>query len=1045
MNAPFLYVKIVSGNAKKHFGGYMAIFNHKEKLVNKELLERGELQLSLMKMMAEQSHDKFLEYYRDTDTVILSEIVDGKFHVLETIENYISKEDMIISRIYEQDKALYRHQIQVCLNKPCSSVFDVRYMIPEFGPRWYRVFLLSVGDEDGYVTKFVARMSNIHAQKEAQESMQNQAERDSLSGVYNHATYEHLCTELAEKTGDGLVFVMIDIDNFKHLNDTNGHSAGDNIIQHVGNVLRTEVKGRGYAGRIGGDEFSVCLYDVYSREEALSRCVHIKTALNQYMNTLPFTVSLGVTLSNGRKLSFQDLYFEADEAVYFAKNNGKNQIVFKDEISKKKKKQFEDEKHEYAISEEEIALDQKIEYIIIVDPIDKKILYMNEAARKALGLSLQQSQQMYCYELFKSGKGGCENCDMHVNHAQVLQGEYAAALQKYIPDGKFILQSTNTIWKGNIARYITFLNVNDAEHVEQCLEGQMESYETFTKCWSLILESNSGDTEYEKILRVLNDYYDAECCAIITKDVDGYKELFEYHRNSGQGVAEGIRVSLGQGFFEKCEVLLDEEGFMRSRHINKKLEEYPEIAEVLEQRFVHDTLGIALKKFGEIIGILMVINARRNISDYGMISRIGVFFGTDLVRKRLTDNKTYEQDHDVMTRMWSRDFFNNGWQLDILPMFKSGTGVFTADIYRLKDVNRELGYNTGNDRIVELADLFRKVFTGYSMFRYDDDQMLAVCHNVEQRQFQKMVDYAKELIEELDFEVSHGYSWKEEPAVFEIIANAEEFLAIHRTYLEKENATAEKLAKKIEKDIIEQIQNGNFRMFLQPKVDVYTNKTVGAEALIRLYHPEKGYISPAKFIPLLEKQNEVHIIDLFILRRAFQFQKAAHDAGREIVPISVNFSKNSLMFPKLMDYIKEQCDTYGMPNKMICIEITETISNMDHIQVREIAKTLHSMGFSISMDDFGTQYSNMAVLTQFDFDSVKIDRSMILNIEKDEKNRLILKHTLAMLKELGMEIVIEGVETEEQVEILAELGCDIVQGFYFGKPEAEEKFYQLFM
>lgn len=1023
----------------------MAIFNRKEKLVDKELLERGELQLSLMKMIAEQGREKFLEYYRDKDTVILSEIVDGKFQVIETVENYISKEDMIISRIYEKDKALYRQQIQTCLSKPCNSVFDVRYMIPELGPRWYRVFLLSVGDENGYVTKFVARMVNIQTQKEAQEAMQNQAERDSLSGVYNHATYEHLVKGIAEKNDDGLVFVMIDIDNFKQLNDTRGHGAGDAIIQHVGNVLNTEVKGRGYAGRIGGDEFSVCLYDVYSREEAVSKCIHLKAALNQYINTVPFTVSLGVTLSNGRKMTFQDMYFEADEAVYFAKNNGKNQIVFKDELQKRKKKKFEVEKAEYAVSEEEIALDQKIEYVVIVEPLSKKILYMNKAARQVLGISLEKAQSMYCYEIFKLCDRGCESCELHANHAEVLTGEEADALERYIPGGKFILQSSNTIWKGNAARYITFLNVNDAKHLERCLEAQMESNETFSKCWSLILESNSGDTEYEKILRVLNDYYEAECCAIITKDGDEYKELYEYHKNSGQAVAEGIRMSLGQGFFEKCEVLLDEEGFMRPRHINEKLAMYPDIAEVLEKRFVHDTMGIALKKFGEIIGILMIINPRRNVSDYAMISRIGVFFGTDLIRKRLTDNKTYEEDHDVMTKMWSREFFNNGWQLDFLPVFKNGTGVFTADVYRLKDINKELGYDTGNDRIIELAELFRKVFTGYSMFRYDDDQMLVVCHNVEQRQFQKMVDYAKELIEELDFEVSYGYSWKEEPVVFEIISAAEEFLAIHRAYLEKENATAEKLAKKIENDIIEQIKVGNFRMFLQPKVDVHSNKTVGAEALIRLYHPEKGYISPAKFIPLLEKQNEVHIIDLFILRRAFQFQKAARDAGRELVPISVNFSKNSLMFPKLMEYIKEQCETYGMPEKMICIEITETISNMDHIQVRNIAKTLHSMGFSISMDDFGTQYSNMAVLTQFDFDSVKIDRSMILNIVNDEKNRMILKHTVAMLKDLGMEIVIEGVETAEQVSVLAELGCDIVQGFYFGRPEAEESFYELFM
>ena len=331
------------------------------------------------------------------------------------------------------------------------------------------------------------------------------------------------------------------------------------------------------------------------------------------------------------------------------------------------------------------------------------------------------------------------------------------------------------------------------------------------------------------------------------------------------------------------------------------------------------------------------------------------------------------------------------------------------------------------------------------MFRYDDDQVIAICHNVDQKQFQKMVDYAKELIKELDFEVSFGYSWKQEPTILEAITEAEEYLAIHRAYLEKENAAAKKLAMKIENDIMDEIREGNFRMFLQPKVSVATRETVGAEALIRLYHPEKGFIPPGMFIPVLEQQNEVHLIDMFILGRAFQFQKAARESGRKVVPISVNFSKNTLMYPKLMEFIDEQCSMYGMPNGMIRIEITETISNMDHMAVKNIASELHKIGFSISMDDFGTQYSNMAVLTQFDFDTVKIDRSMIINIVHDEKNRLILKHTVAMLKELGMEIVIEGVETAEQVEVLAALGCDTVQGFFFGRPEAEERFYELYM
>ena len=122
----------------------MSVFNKNETVVRNEILERGEMQLSLMKIMAEQNHDKFMEYDRETDTLILSEVRDGHFHILETIESFISREDMKLGRIYEKDQDMYRREIQVCLAQPKYSVFDIRYMVPDFGPRWYRAFLMSV-------------------------------------------------------------------------------------------------------------------------------------------------------------------------------------------------------------------------------------------------------------------------------------------------------------------------------------------------------------------------------------------------------------------------------------------------------------------------------------------------------------------------------------------------------------------------------------------------------------------------------------------------------------------------------------------------------------------------------------------------------------------------------------------------------------------------------------------------------------------------------------------------------------------------------------
>lgn len=1016
-------------------------------LVSKERMQRGGLQVTLMKMVAEQNREKFVEYNCDTDYFVMSEIINGHFHVKREVEHFLKRPNDVLNSIAMEDREMLFKEVERCMKSPYTRVFDMRIEWEGHDKEWYRVFMTSIADESRKVKHIAARLVCIEEQKKAQDLMRLEAERDSLSGVYNHKTYEKICNDIATKYDDGLMFMMIDIDNFKQVNDTYGHHVGDSVIRYVGNVLETAVKGQGVAGRLGGDEFSICIYDVYEKDLAISICIRIKEALKQRIEGIAFTCSIGVAQSNGRKMDFAQLYYEADEAAYFAKGNGKNQFVFADELEKKRADLFQESMQGYSLTDEEILLDQKINYCAIVEPGTKKIIYMNEPARKVLGITLDEARAMYCYELFKGRCDECRVCELHANHVHLLNDEEAAGFKKYIPNGKFYIQSQHIAWKGEPARMVVFADLNDSMHVEQCMEEDLETQDALTKCWSLILESNAPEADYTKVLKILSEYYDADCCTIVTKEKNRYQEIFEYHKNSGQAVAEGLRYGLEADTFTKCEVLLDEDGYMRPRHIEKKLKEYPDIAKELEKGFVHNTIGLSLTRYNMIIGILMIINPKHHKYEYSVLSHIGAFFSADLARKILSDNNDYASNHDVLTRLWSREYMPT-WQLQYGFLFQGGMGVFTADIYRLKDINKQLGYESGNDRLVELADLFRKVFEGYSMFRYDDDQVVAICHNVEQKTFEKMVDYAKELIEELDFEVSRGYAWKAEACIddaYDLISVAEEYLDIHKKFLQKENDAAGKLAKKIENDVLQRVRNGNFRMFLQPKVSLLTGETVGAEGLIRLYEDEKGFIAPGAFIPLLEEHNVVHYIDLFILNHAFQFQKAARDAGKRIVPISVNFSKNTLTYPNLMEYIRTQCELYGAPEGMIRIEITETISNMDHMEVNNIAKALHNVGFSISMDDFGTKYSNMAVLTQFNFDTVKIDRSMIIDIVENEKNQKVLKHTVEMMKDLGMEIVIEGVETLEQVSVLKELGCDVVQGYYFGKPEPEERFYELYM
>ncbi len=1004
----------------------------------------GTLQLELLKVVAEQQQENFLEYDLKTDKATLSRVMNGQFVVLEVIEGYGANEAVSFARIAEEDRAEYKKLISKCIKRPSQATLDLRMLNAKGEKLWYRLFIISTAGEDRKVDKITGRFCPIHKEKMANEMIRMQAERDSLTGVYNHKTYESLCKEHILNHADDSMFVMIDIDDFKSINDTKGHYAGDSILKKVGASLSQAVNGIGYAGRMGGDEFSVCICGVKSKDRAIDFCTHVKDTLKYGDDGTAFSVSIGAACTFGQNKTFVELYHEADEAVYFAKENGKNQIVMADQLQKLRAKQIFKNSQELALTEEEISLDQQIEYQAIMDPETKKLLYLNQPAREVMGISLEDAKKLCCYELFHGNCKECEVCDLFANYVNVLEDESAKGLNHYIPGGKFIVQSKYMPWKGKPARIISFINVNDSQHVEKCFTREVNSQDTINKCWNVMLNTRSQDADYVRVLEILNHYYDADCTAVITKVGDRYEEVFEYHKETAREVIEGLKDSVPNGKLAEFEFLINQEGLMLPYHIQQELSKHPEMAKELGSLFVRNSLGVRLQRMDEFVGILLVVNPRHYVNDVNVLKRIGLFFTTDLLRRRLVQDQEYLDSHDPLTRLWNRSFFGE-WTKRYAYLLTGSFGVFMTDIVNLRNINKEFGYENGNRRLIDVADMYKNVFAGYSIFRFEDDQMVAICHRVEKQAFEKLVDYAKEQLGEMAIEVAIGYCWTREGVVVNKIKEAEAMKEVDKARILKEGMLAEKTDKYVETDIIEEIKKGNFRVYLQPKVNVNTGKTVGAEALIRLYEEKRGIVPPGFFIPILEERHVIHMTDLFVLKDVMRFQRNALDIGMTPVVISVNFSKNTLMFSGLLDYIKELCEEFALPNGLVEIEITESISSMDHMVVNNIANALRNLGFSISMDDFGTQYSNMSVLTQFRFDSVKIDRSMVIDIEKSPDNVVILKHMLEMLKDLKLTSVIEGIETKEQVDIMKELGCDVIQGYYFGRPEPKDDFYKLYM
>ncbi len=241
----------------------------------------------------------------------------------------------------------------------------------------------------------------------------------------------------------------------------------------------------------------------------------------------------------------------------------------------------------------------------------------------------------------------------------------------------------------------------------------------------------------------------------------------------------------------------------------------------------------------------------------------------------------------------------------------------------------------------------------------------------------------------------------------------------------------------IEDDMHKALLNKEFVMFLQPKHSISSGKIIGAEALARWMHPEKGMISPADFIPVFEENGFILKLDQFIWESACKKIRGWIDEGITAVPISVNISREYLQSFPVTEYISGLIQKYAIPEKLLELEITESA---DAAGVEDVVRQLKEAGFTMLMDDFGSGYSSLNMLKTTPFDVLKIDRDFLSEFMESDRGRKIISHTISMSQDIGLDIVAEGVETIEQAKFLEECGCDTAQGFYYSKPIPEGEF-----
>lgn len=249
--------------------------------------------------------------------------------------------------------------------------------------------------------------------------------------------------------------------------------------------------------------------------------------------------------------------------------------------------------------------------------------------------------------------------------------------------------------------------------------------------------------------------------------------------------------------------------------------------------------------------------------------------------------------------------------------------------------------------------------------------------------------------------------------------------------------------KDFENAMPQALKNHEFECYLQPKYGTNSCKIVGAEALIRWNSKEFGFVCPGDFIPLAEKNGFVVELDFFILEEVCKMLRRWIENGKSLIVISVNQSRLHINDDDYIWRLREIVDKYEIPYEYIELELTESVFTEDADRMISIMQKLHEIGFKLSIDDFGSGYSSLNLLKDIPADVLKIDREFFNGTVNSKKGRAVISSVVDMAKNLEMNVISEGVETQDQIDFLKEIDCNMVQGFYFSKPMKLKEFDEL--
>lgn len=937
------------------------------------------------------------------------------------------------------------------------------------GFQWYFSTFSTIYDEDGTPIRVVGLLRNIHTQKVEQQKLLTKAETDLMTGLLNKATTESKIKAcLRELNGNSYnVLMLIDIDDFKNINDTYGHLKGDEVIIDIANTIKEYTGEYDLAGRLGGDEFCVYFSNLLDTQVACEKAELIAGRLRELYptgNSCKVTLSIGIASTN-EQIPYSVLLEEADTALYQAKLNGKNcYYCYKDDMERGK---YENARGE--VKPQESGRDK-----IITELLTQ--LFGSANTYRALENALNTIGTSFDIDKISIWEYSFNKSFVDCTHQWCREGiESDKAIRQHTPSAIFeeldAMSTDGIVYSSDTSLIkLNFSSMNPmAEGIKRLIQSEIVlngKIIGFISFYSMNLNSawsSATLSTFKLIFKMLS-------VAVCTKQSQKSLSMLRDDTINAFDIVPNPMIIIDRDTYDVMYYNDITPDFYPDITLNSKCyssmyqESSPCRDCVLHK--MSDNKPLKCSKLNKSINDMMDVHftpIKWNTGSNTFLVSASPHKQTkaERLKQEIEQNITIEKKiaeasyRDIITGYGNFEKFKVDAQ-DILNSNPDTDYVlFYFNIKNFKYINETYGHSVGDRTLKTVADVLNKYLReGEAFARVIGDTYIMLIHYKNQDGFMDTFTHIKNEIHDacmviqdrfvVDFttgiliidETMHTYSINRLVDRAMMAEKSVEFtMGITYAFYDDEYHKKVLNEAQIENSMHGALENKEFCAYVQPKFDIATNSLIGGELLVRWLSPSKGFLEPAAFIPSFEKNGFIYQIDCFMLEEACKSLRKYLDSDIYVLPFSVNLSRITLAHPDFLSKVQDIVERYYIPHHYIEFEITESIFSENYAQMIDVLNKLKEMDYLINMDDFGTGYSSLTLLRDLPIDVIKLDHDFLSRSAANDKNATcILKSIIDMAHALDIRIVSEGIETSEQLEMLKSINCEIGQGFLFAKP-----------